>query len=293
MTRPRILVTGGSGQVGSAVAQLARFKDWEVWAPTRLDLDLLKPDSIAAAVANGPWSAVINCAAYTAVDRAEIEPELAHAVNANAPALLARETMRAGIPIIHVSTDYVFDGTKAIPYREGDLVNPINVYGRTKEAGEAAVRATNPQHAIIRTAWVLSVGGVNFLNTMLRLGTERHELRVVADQVGCPTSAEHIADALLHVTEGLNGRCGTWHFVNSGETTWYGLASHIFAEANRKGFVAPSLIPISTSEYPTPARRPGNSRLSTVAIERDFAIRPAPWQEATNAILNERLGQKG
>lgn len=290
MARPRILVTGGSGQVGAAVVRLARSMDWDVWAPARPELDLLDPTSIAAAIAEGPWSAVINCAAYTAVDRAESEPELAHAVNADAPAVLARETMRARIPIIHVSTDYVFDGTKAFPYLEDDCVNPLNIYGKTKEAGEAAIRALNPQHAIVRTAWVLSAGGANFLNTMLRLGAERSELRVVVDQIGCPTGADDIADALLGVTARLNGRGGTWHFVNSGETTWHGLASHIFAQASGSGFETPNLVPIATADYPTPAKRPENSRLSTVAIERDFGIKPRPWQEAASAILKTRLG---
>lgn len=285
-----ILVTGSSGQVGQSVAQLARVRGLETWAPDRQALDLCNPDAIAAAVARKQWSAVINCAAYTAVDKAESEPELADAVNAVAPAFLAREAARFAIPIVHVSTDYVFDGSKEEPYSEDDEVNPLNVYGRTKQAGEAAVRASNPQHAIIRTAWVISAARRNFLDTMLRLGAERPAVCVVDDQRGNPTSAADIAETLLDVAASLNGRSGTWHFVNSGDTSWHGLAAHIFEQTRRRGLPTPVLTPITTADYPTPARRPKNSRLSTMAIRRDFGITPRPWQEATDAILTQRLG---
>jgi dTDP-4-dehydrorhamnose reductase len=290
MARKRILLTGGSGQVGGAVARISTARGMDVWSPSRAELDLLDPDSIASAIASEPWSVVINCAAYTAVDRAESEPGISQAVNAIAPAVLAQETARASIPIVHVSTDYVFDGTKASPYFEDDPVNPLSVYGMSKEAGEAAIRAGNPQHAIVRTGWVLSVGGANFLNTMLRLGAERHELSVVDDQIGCPTSADDIAEGLLTIASDLRGRSGTWHVVNAGETSWFGLATHIFTETKRQRLHTPKLIPIKTAEYPTPARRPANSRLSTAAVERDFGIRPRPWQEAIDAILKTRLG---
>jgi dTDP-4-dehydrorhamnose reductase len=284
-----ILVTGASGQVGGAVARLAASHDIEIWAPGRADLDLTDERKIIAAVAQTKWAAIINCAAYTAVDKAETEPELAEAVNAAAPAVWARETARIGIPLVHVSTDYVFDGSKPVPYVESDSVNPLGVYGRTKEAGEAAIRLVHPNHAIIRTAWVISAGGANFLNTMLRLGAERAEVKVVDDQLGCPSSANDIAAALLHVTATLGDGSGTWHFVNSGEATWHGLASHVFTETKRRGLPTPALTPIATAEYPTPAQRPANSRLATEAIERDFEITPKPWQEAIDAILAERL----
>lgn len=244
---------------------------------------------MARAVADGHWDAIVNCAAYTAVDRAESDEARAHAVNAVAPGILAREAARRRIPIIHVSTDYVFDGSKSQPYVESDRVNPLGVYGRTKEAGEAAVRAANPRHAIVRTAWVLSARGANFLNTMLRLGAEREELGVVDDQIGCPSRAEDIAEALMTVAGQLQGRAGTWHFVNAGEGSWYDLAAHIFAGTKARGLPTPRLRAITTAEYPTPARRPANSRLSTTRISADFGIEPRHWHEAVDAILAERL----
>lgn len=245
---------------------------------------------MTAFVRASKWSAIVSCAAYTAVDRAESEPELAHAINALAPGILAEEAARANIPIIHVSTDYVFDGSKDAPYVETDAVNPVGVYGRTKEAGEAAVRAACSNHAIIRTAWVVSAGGANFINTMLRLGNERPELGVVNDQVGCPSSADDIALALLRVAERLGDRCGTWHFVNSGEASWYDLAAHIFTAAETKGLPVPKLNRISTAQYPTPAKRPANSRLNTGKFAADFDSVPRPWQAAIDDILAERLG---
>lgn len=236
------------------------------------------------------WSAIVSCAAYTAVDRAESEPEMAHAVNAAAPGILAEEATRANIPIIHVSTDYVFDGLKHQPYVETDAVNPMGVYGRTKVAGEAAVRTACSNHAIIRTAWVVSAGGANFINTMLRLGSERAELGVVDDQIGCPSSADDIASALLTVVERLGDRSGTWHFVNSGEASWFDLAAHIFVAAGARGLPVPKLDPISTAQYPTPTKRPANSRLNTDKFAADFDFAPRPWQAAINDILAERLG---
>ncbi len=284
-----ILVTGASGQVGGALAWLAAAQDVEIWAPDRSQLDLTSESDIVAAVERKPWAAIINCAAFTAVDRAEVEPDLAEAINAVAPGVWARETARADIPLVHISTDYVFDGSKATPYIESDAVNPLSVYGRTKEAGEAAIRAVNSNHAIIRTAWVVSASGANFINTMLRLGAERPELRVVDDQLGCPSGAADIAEALLKVAANLGNRSGTWHFVNSGKASWHGLAAHIFAETRRRGLPTPTLLPITTADYPTPAKRPANSRLATAAIQRDFELAPRPWQEAVDAILAKRL----
>lgn len=288
----RWLVTGGSGQVGGALAALARSRGIDVWAPGRGDCDLGEEASLIAAVGSNEWSAVVNCAAYTAVDKAESEPERTRAINAAAPAILAAETARRGIPIVHVSTDYVFDGTKDAPYLESDPVYPLGTYGETKEAGEAAVRAANPEHAIVRTAWVVSAGGTNFLNTMLRLGAERPELRVVNDQIGCPSSAEDIASALFTVASELGGRSGTWHFVNAGAASWHDFAAHIFVRAAERGLRVPNLFPIATAEYPTPARRPANSRLDTTKITADFGIQPRPWQVAIDDILAERLGRE-
>ena len=289
MSKAPILLTGGSGQVGQAVLRHAAERSLDIFAPTRADMDLTNAQSIADMVANRSWSAVINCAAYTAVDRAETDAELAEQVNADAPAIFASETAKQDIPIIHVSTDYVFDGTKNAPYVEEDAVNPLGVYGRTKEKGETAVRTLNPRHVIIRTAWVVSAGGANFINTMIRLASERPEVNVVNDQIGCPSNASDIAQVLLTVAEHTWAQYGTWHFVNGGEASWYDLAAHIFADMRQRGLVTPALNPIPTSQYPTPAARPSNSRLSTAAIQRDFGIQPRHWNDAINAILAERF----
>lgn len=285
-----ILVTGGTGQVGSAFVRQATLNGVATFAPHRSQLNLLNPDSIADFVRASKWSAIVNCAAYTAVDRAESEPELARAINTVAPGILAQEAASADIPIIHISTDYVFDGLKHGFYVESDIVNPLSVYGRTKEAGETAVRNANSSHAIIRTAWVVSTEGNNFINTMLRLATERNELRIVDDQTGSPSSADDIAEALLAVTRHLEDRNGTWHFTNSGEASWYDLADHIFANVKEHGLPVPKLIAISSAEYPTAATRPPNSRLATQKFVADFNLKPRPWQAAVTDILAQRLG---
>jgi dTDP-4-dehydrorhamnose reductase len=237
------------------------------------------------------WRAIINCAAYTAVDRAESDAENAARVNTAGPALLARESAARSIPIVHVSTDYVFDGQKASPYLEDDSLSPLGVYARTKADGEIAVRTGNPRHAIIRTAWVQSVGAGNFINTMITKGAEMPEMRVVADQFGCPSSAHDIGDALLTVALKLGRKSGTWHFVNSGEASWYDLARHVFDFMSARGMKVPLLTPITTADYPTAAPRPVDSRLSTDRIQQDFGIVPRPWQAAMNDILNERFGK--
>ena len=289
MSAAPILLTGGTGQVGQAVLRHAQERGLEIVAPNRAQMDLTNEQSIAEMVASRPWSAVLNCAAYTAVDRAETDAELAEQVNAVAPAILAVETATRDIPIIHVSTDYVFDGTNGAPYTENDAVNPLGVYGRTKEMGESAIRSHNPKHAIIRTAWVVSAGGANFINTMIRLASERPEVSVVDDQVGCPSSALDIAETLLVVAEHLPEQWGTWHFVNGGDASWYDLAARIFANMDRRGLASPVLRAIPSSQYPTPAQRPSNSRLSTLAIQRDFGIKPRHWHDAIDAILAERF----
>src|SRR4051812_8437165 len=215
-----ILVTGGTGQVGSAFARLAAGRGLRVVAPGRDRLDLSDPASIERA-ASRRWAAIVNCGAYTAVDAAEADPALAYAINAEAPALLARGAAANGTPLFHVSTDYVFDGSKGEPYREDDPVRPINVYGRTKAEGERAVLDVSPANAVVRTSWVLSGGGRNFLTTMLRLGRERDELRVVDDQIGSPTAAADVAEALLRLVEAEAG--GLWHFVNDATASWCAL----------------------------------------------------------------------
>jgi dTDP-4-dehydrorhamnose reductase len=287
-----VLVTGGSGQVGSALGRLAA-EDFELVMPTRAELDLADPQAIAALVASRAWTAVINCAAYTAVDKAEGDVVAAWSANALAPAALAAATKSAGIPLLHVSTDYVFDGTKASAYVEQDPVGPVGVYGASKEGGEQAVRTANPNHIILRTAWVVSPDGANFIKTMLRLGADRPELRVVADQHGCPTSAEDIARTLLVLlraaTSGENAHWGTYHFVNAGDASWHDLAEVVFARAGTHGRPVPIVHPITTADYPTPATRPANSRLSTAKIERDFGIVPRPWRTAIDQIVDQLL----
>ena len=287
--RDRWLVTGGSGQLGGSIAEIANALGYGWIYPTRMELDLTDPSSITSAMNTHRPDGVINCAAYSAVDKAESEPELAFKVNAIAPKVLAEECAKRAIPIIHVSTDYVFDGRKREPYVEDDPIGPLGVYGTSKEQGEAAVRLSGAQHAIVRTAWLLNPTGSNFLTTMLRLGKDREELRIVSDQLGCPTSVNDLAKALILIAQQLGDRSGTWHFVNSGSATWHELATHIFQRVAAHNGHVPSLTPISTSEYPTPAQRPANSMLLTTKIESDFGIRPRPWQHAVDGILTEIL----
>ena len=284
-----VLVTGGSGQVGSALRRLGGTFDFV--APPRAELDLADPDQLAAAVAARPWAAVVNAGAYTAVDKAESEIVSAWKVNALAPAALAAATRAAGIPLIHISTDYVFDGTKAEPYGEEDPVRPLGVYGASKEAGEQAVRTGNPAHVILRTAWVVSPYGANFVKTMLRLGAERPELRVVADQQGCPTAADDIAQAIGAVLAQLDadGPFGTYHFVNAGSATWHALAGAVFARAATHGRPQPAVAAIATADYPTPARRTANSRLDTSLFTRTFGLQPRPWRDAIDDVVDQLI----
>jgi dTDP-4-dehydrorhamnose reductase len=287
-----ILITGGAGQVGTELQLLTWPEGVTVHGPDRATLDLADPDSVARTMDSRKWGAVISSGAYTAVDKAESDVRQAWLVNAVAPAILARKAAESAIPIVHISTDYVFDGSKDGPYVETDPVAPINVYGASKEGGEQAVRTANPRHAIVRTAWVVSRHRSNFLKTMLRLGAERDELRVVDDQRGCPTFAADLAAALqtitLRLTTDQGAPAGTYHFVNAGEASWAKFASAIFAASARHGGPHPNVTPISTAEFPTPAKRPKNSRLATDKITAAFGIRPRPWPaalEETAALL--------
>jgi dTDP-4-dehydrorhamnose reductase len=281
-----ILVTGGSGQIGGALVRLAPA-GMEIFAPGRAELDLTVPSELTAMVHSQAWAAVVNCAAYTAVDRAEKDVVAAWQVNAIAPAALAAAAAADGIPIVHVSTDYVFDGTNPDFYAEDDAVAPLGVYGASKEGGEQAVRTANPAHVILRTAWVVSATGSNFVKTMLRLGAERPHLRVVADQHGCPTSADDIAHAILTVLGKIqDGPKGTYHFVNAGEASWHELAQAVFARAASHGRPAPTVDAIATSDYPTPAARPANSRLATAKIARDYQVAPRLWRHAVDEIVD-------
>ncbi|MDB5696992.1 MAG: dTDP-4-dehydrorhamnose reductase [Sphingomonas bacterium] len=291
----QILVTGGSGQVGTALMHHTWPDGWQAVAPPRADLDLADPASIAAMVADRPWAAVINAGAYTAVDRAETEPVVAWQVNALGPAALAAACKAAVIPLVHVSTDYVFAGDRDGDWQVEDHTCPTSVYGASKLGGELAVRSGCPRHAIVRTAWVVSATGANFVKTMLRLGRERPSLRIVADQHGSPTSATELAAALATIAmrqvNDLDAPTGTWHFSNAGATTWHGFATEIFRQAAARGAPSPALEAITTADFPTPARRPANSLLSTASLTRDWGIVPTPWGEALGPILDDLIGQ--
>jgi dTDP-4-dehydrorhamnose reductase len=257
--------------------------------PGRETLDLTSAASVRQTFAATPFAAVVSAAAYTAVDKAETEIGAAFAANALGPALLAEATRDACIPLIHVSTDYVFDGSADGFYAEDAAVAPLGVYGASKLAGELAVRAGNPRHLILRTAWVLSAHRANFLKTMRRLAGSHPRLRVVADQRGCPTAAADIAETLRTITlrmiDDPDAPAGTYHFVNAGEASWAELAAAI---------VGPGVPvdPITTADYPTPARRPANSRLSTAKLARDYGVTPRPWREAVADIVSELEGQE-
>ena len=285
-----ILITGGGGQVGLELARLNWGPDIQPHAPSRADLDIADAASVAAHFARRSYDAVINAAAYTAVDLAQDNVGDAFAANAQAPALLADTTRKAGIPLIQVSTDYVFDGAKAEPYVEDDPVGPLGVYGASKLAGEWAVLRGNRRAVILRTAWVLSAHRANFLKTMRRLAQTRPEISVVADQIGCPTGAADIARALATIARAHlanpEAPTGVYHFVNAGEASWCDLANTIFA-LDGDGRPRAVANPITTAQYPTAARRPANSRLATDKIGRDFGIVPRPWREAVSEIIAE------
>ena len=287
----KLLVTGGTGQIGEALRRLASELGVTVIAPGRDTLDLAKPGTIR--LPDG-IDGVINSGAYTQVDKAESDGELAVAVNAEAPGVLAAEAAKRGLPIVQLSTDYVFDGTKPEPYVEADFVNPMSIYGLTKEAGERAVIAANPRHVVMRTSWVYAVHGNNFVKTMLRLGKERDQLRVVADQTGAPTLADDIARAAVVCLKGLrDGKpAGIYHYAAEGWTTWHGLASRIWDIAGPRLGRNPKIEPIPTSAYPTPARRPQNSRLDCAKIVATFGVARRPWEQALDETLSRLLEEK-
>lgn len=293
----RLLLLGGTGQVGEEFRALATLADVEVIAPSRARLDLQDARAVESVVAAEPWSGVINAAAYTDVDRAEREEAAAFAINAEAPMRLAAETGRRGIPLVHISTDYVFDGCKGRPYVEPDAAAPLNAYGRSKLAGERGVSAANPRHVILRTSWVYSPFRKNFVKTVLRLAAERDRLAVVADQRGCPTAARDIAQACLDIAM----RCaaaperapyGIYHFAGAGEASWFGFAKEIVAMAAGRLDKPPQIVPIPTIEYPTPAARPADTRLDCTAVVRTFGVRPRPWRRGLADTIDRLLPNK-
>lgn len=288
-----VLVVGRSGQVAGELARLGTIAGRPVTALGRPDLDLGRPDSLPATMDRLRPSVVINAAAYTAVDRAESEPEAARALNAAGPGLLAAVCAERGVPLIHLSTDYVFDGSKRGAWTEDDRIAPLGVYGRTKAEGEALVRAALPRHVILRTSWVFAGHGGNFVRTMLRLGRERDALSIVDDQRGGPTAAADIAAACARICEGLlAGRedgFGTVHFAGAPAVTWYGFARAIFDAAARRGRPAPALTAIATADYPTPARRPANSVLDCGRIGRVWGIAQPDWRASLEPVVDELL----
>ncbi len=291
-----LLQFGASGQLGQELLRAsANENDIHLTILSRAEADFANPNEIEAAVLGAPaLDAVINAVAYTAVDRAESEQALAWRINAETVERLARACQARQVPLIHVSTDYVYDGSKAGPYVESDGTNPINVYGQTKLAGEEMIRTHLAAHVILRTSWLFGASGQNFVKTMLRLGAERDEIRVVDDQWGSPTSARDLAGAILEIARQIavvrDARVfGTYHFAGSGETTWRRFAEEIFRQAGPARMRA-RIVPIPSADYPTPARRPANSRLNTDKIRATFGISPPSWQTSLATMLAE-LGE--
>ena len=300
-----ILLLGAHGQLGHEL-NTALQPLGEVKAFTRAELDLSNPTALRAALAelavNWRPTVVVNAAAYTAVDKAESEPQVAHAVNAQSPAVLAELAHAWGAMLVHYSTDYVFDGHGQRPWREDDATNPLSVYGASKLAGEQAIAQACPRHLTLRTSWVVGAHGNNFLKTMLRLAAERDSLRVVADQIGAPTSTALLAHVTLQLIQAMQDaqaadpRWGVYHVAPSGETSWHGYARHIIAQAVARGAVlkvSPSAVePVTTAEYPLPAPRPMNSRLDTDKLRHTFGLTLPVWSQGVDAILDELLKKK-
>ncbi len=288
----RILQFGAGGQLARALIRAVETRDIALTVRGSDEVDIGDPAALAEALSDvGTHDLVINAAAYTAVDRAEAEPLKARAINASAPRQMAGACARADVPLVHVSTDYVFDGSGDRPWREDDPTAPLNLYGQTKLEGEHAIWRTTDRAAVIRTSWVVSERAGNFLTTMLRLGAERETLRVVADQHGRPTLADDLAAFLLDAAprwaEGDAEACGIFHFANAGATTWAGLAEAVLAEAG----IATPVEQITTAEWPTPARRPFNSVLDTGKVERTFGVTPRPWRAAIGEAVAQIMEQ--
>ena len=286
------IVFGATGQVGRELMRAESSAG--AWIGlTRSQVDITDSAAVERALDRADPALVVNAAAFTAVDKAESETDRAFAVNRDGPANLAAACARRDLPLIHISTDYVFDGRKPGAYVEDDPVSPLGAYARSKEAGERAVRERLERHVILRTAWVYSPFGQNFVRTMLRLGKERDELGIVADQRGCPTSARSIAGAIAALAHRLADRpdrgFGTYHYVDGPETTWHGFATEIFRQATARGARAPRLKAIATADYPTPAKRPANSVLACGKIRAVHGIAQNRWHDELSACLDELL----
>ncbi|UTH76563.1 dTDP-4-dehydrorhamnose reductase [Chromobacterium sp. IIBBL 290-4] len=289
----RILITGKNGQVGHELVR-ALAPLGELIALDREGMDLTDAHAIQTVLETHRPDIIVNPAAYTAVDKAESEPDVAQAVNAAAPEAMAHWAAKHGALLIHYSTDYIFNGRGESAWREEDAADPQSVYGQSKWLGEQAVRATAPRHWILRTSWVFGAHGANFLKTMLRLASERSELKVVADQVGAPTSAALIANTTArliqrYLSDGERSPFGTYHLVASGETSWHGYAQYLIGQASKLGFpltLAPdAVLGIPTEAYPLPAKRPANSRLDCAKLKADFSITLPAWQDGVDTVL--------
>lgn len=289
-----ILVTGVQGQVGTELLRRARPGAMDVRGFTREQLDITDASAVAEAVPG--FDLVVNAAAYTAVDQVETDRDFAYKVNAWAPGVMAEACASNGIPMIHISTDYVFNGGKDGPWAENDAVDPISVYGASKEAGERAIRAAHEQHVILRTSWLYAAHGHNFVRTMLRLGRERKSLCVVDDQVGAPTAAGDVAEAILVIADKvLNGagHFGTYHYTSKGQTSWCGFAEAIFECAEARWGWRPKVEPIGTVDFPTPAKRPANSVLACERITEAYDPPRRPWRAALEDVMAELLDGSG
>ncbi|MCC5660036.1 dTDP-4-dehydrorhamnose reductase [Nostoc sp. XA010] len=285
-----ILLIGSNGQVGKELQQILPYYG-DIISVERPTIDLAQPDTLRNVIISKQPQIIINAAAYTAVDKAESEPELASAINAITPLIIAQESQKLGAFLIHISTDYVFDGNRYRPYQETDATNPLSVYGKTKLAGEEAIRETCAHHLILRTAWVYGTfGKSNFVKTMLRLGAERQEIRVVADQIGSPTWAQDIATVIAQTIPQLTPEIsGSYHYTNSGVASWYDFAVAIFEEAQQLGFPlkVERIVPITTAEYPTPARRPAYSVLACEKVSAILETHPPHWRQRLRQMLKD------
>ncbi len=287
-----ILLLGSNGQVGQEIQQILS-PHHQLIALARPSIDLTRPENLRQIIREIQPQIIINAAAYTAVDKAETEPELATTVNATAPQIIAEESQKLGSFLIHLSTDYVFDGEQSHPYQETDTTNPINIYGKTKLAGEIAIGQTHPHHIILRTAWVYGTfGKSNFVKTMLRLGKERQEIRVVADQIGTPTWTQDIAHVIAQIIPQLTPAiAGIYHYTNSGVISWYDFAVAIWEESQQLNFplTIKNIVPITTAEYPTLARRPAYSVLACGKISQFLGTYPPHWRQRLRLMLKDLL----
>ena len=298
----KLLLLGKNGQVGwelqRSLAPLGELVALDFDTPGPLMADFSRPEQLAATVRAVAPDIIVNAAAHTAVDKCETEPELARAINAAGPAALAREAAARGAWLVHYSTDYVFDGSGSKPWREDDPTGPLNVYGQTKLEGEVAIRASGCKHLILRTSWVYAARGANFAKTMLKLAQERERLTVIDDQVGAPTGADLLADLTAHLVRASalgSSKSGTYHAAAAGETTWHGYAKHVIECGRVAGLnikvSAGNIEPVATAAYPTPARRPANSRLDTRHLCETFNFNLPDWRLGVDRMLTEVLGR--